>query len=79
MISQAPNQVATVRCGGCQMTLMYPYGAPSVKCAVCQYITNVGANSDTHSQTVVVENPMSFDGSGKLVSNVVVGVTTEKK
>uniref|UniRef100_A0A803MIQ6 Uncharacterized protein n=1 Tax=Chenopodium quinoa TaxID=63459 RepID=A0A803MIQ6_CHEQI len=33
----------------------------------------------SQSQTVVVENPMSFDGSGKLVSNVVVGVTTEKK
>ncbi|KAL5100780.1 hypothetical protein RYX36_005107 [Vicia faba] len=31
------------------------------------------------SQTVVVENPMSVDSSGKLVSNVVVGVTTEKK
>ncbi|KAI3496226.1 hypothetical protein L1887_38581 [Cichorium endivia] len=32
-----------------------------------------------HTQTVVVENPMSVDESGKLVSNVVVGVTTEKK
>lgn len=94
------NQFATVRCGSCQMALMYPYGAPSVKCAVCHYITNVGtangsgsvhrqngvATSSTstpvpnsQSQTVVVENPMSFDGSGKLVSNVVVGVTTEKK
>nr|XP_043625351.1 protein LSD1-like isoform X1 [Erigeron canadensis]XP_043625353.1 protein LSD1-like isoform X1 [Erigeron canadensis] len=33
----------------------------------------------SHDQTVVVENPMSVDESGKLVSNVVVGVTTEKK
>ncbi|KAL9329563.1 hypothetical protein ACSQ67_004566 [Phaseolus vulgaris] len=33
----------------------------------------------TQSQTVVVENPMSVDSSGKLVSNVVVGVTTDKK
>ncbi|CDP03017.1 unnamed protein product [Coffea canephora] len=33
----------------------------------------------SQSQTVVVENPMSVDKSGKLVSNVVVGVTTEKK
>ncbi|CAA6669912.1 unnamed protein product [Spirodela intermedia] len=32
-----------------------------------------------HGQTVVVENPMSVDETGKLVSNVVVGVTTEKK
>ncbi|XP_077253265.1 protein LOL2-like isoform X1 [Tasmannia lanceolata] len=31
------------------------------------------------SQTVVVENPMTVDESGKLVSNVVVGVTTAKK
>ncbi|GJY60386.1 hypothetical protein Tco_0461043 [Tanacetum coccineum] len=33
----------------------------------------------SHSQTVVVENPMSVDESGKLVNNVVVGVTMEKK
>uniref|UniRef100_A0A7C9E564 Zinc finger LSD1-type domain-containing protein n=1 Tax=Opuntia streptacantha TaxID=393608 RepID=A0A7C9E564_OPUST len=77
--SPAPNQVATVRCGSCQITLMYPYGAPSVKCAVCQYVTNVGSATHSQSQTVVVENPMSFDETGKLVSNVVVGVTTEKK
>ncbi|KAE9608223.1 putative transcription factor interactor and regulator LIM family [Lupinus albus] len=48
--------------------------------------TNPGTVSSTptsmphsQSQTVVVENPMSVDSSGKLVSNVVVGVTTEKK
>ncbi|WOL07874.1 hypothetical protein Cni_G16623 [Canna indica] len=29
--------------------------------------------------TVIVENPMSLDESGKLVSNLVVGVTTGKK
>ncbi|XVE91051.1 hypothetical protein DITRI_Ditri20bG0125100 [Diplodiscus trichospermus] len=34
--------------------------------------------SASTSQTVVVENPMSVDESGKLVSNVVVGVTTDK-
>ncbi|XP_010538647.1 PREDICTED: protein LSD1-like isoform X2 [Tarenaya hassleriana] len=33
----------------------------------------------TQTQTVVVENPMSLNESGKLVSNVVVGVTTDKK
>ncbi|KAK9227039.1 hypothetical protein WN943_012088 [Citrus x changshan-huyou] len=35
--------------------------------------------STSMTQTVVVENPMSVDESGKLVSNVVVGVSTEKK
>lgn len=84
------------------MMLMYPCGAPSVKCAVCHYITNVNAGDGrahaplnspngtattasgssstpkarSQNQTVVVQNPMSVDESGKLVSNVVVGVTT---
>ncbi|MQL75340.1 hypothetical protein Taro_007691 [Colocasia esculenta] len=88
------NQVAHVNCGQCHTTLMYPYGAPSVKCAICHFVTNVGTRSNTmqpvpvytpngpmvtpalisgqslphpHSQTVVVENPMSVDDSGKLV------------
>ncbi|KAB1201655.1 Protein LSD1 [Morella rubra] len=103
-LKKVPGQVAHVNCANCRTTLMYPYGAPSVKCAVCHYVTNVGmgntrvpipvhrpngtANSgattstaipSSQSQTVVVENPMTVDESGKLVSNVVVGVTTDKK
>lgn len=39
----APN-MAHVNCGNCHTTLMYPYGAPSVKCAVCQFITNVNVS-----------------------------------
>ena len=38
------NQVAHVHCGNCRTTLMYPYGAPSVKCALCQYVTNVNVS-----------------------------------
>ncbi|KAK3006738.1 hypothetical protein RJ639_016089 [Escallonia herrerae] len=98
-----PHNLAHVNCGNCHTMLMYPYGAQSVKCAVCQHVTNVhmgntrvpipshrpsGASTSTpippsstarprtQSQTVVVQNPMSVDESGKLVSNVVVGVTT---
>jgi LSD1 subclass zinc finger protein len=33
----------------------------------------------SHSQTVVVENPMTMDESGKLVSNVAVGVSTDRR
>ncbi|THG17465.1 hypothetical protein TEA_006855 [Camellia sinensis var. sinensis] len=103
---KSSNQLAHVNCGNCRTTLMYPYGAPSVKCAICHYITNVNmgnvrvpipmhrpngattpasmpstsaAMPHSQTQTVVVENPMSVDESGKLVSNVVVGVTTDKK
>ncbi|KAF3510497.1 hypothetical protein F2Q69_00009206, partial [Brassica cretica] len=35
------NQFAHINCGNCRTTLMYPYGASSVKCAVCQFVTNV--------------------------------------
>uniref|UniRef100_A0A166D6A4 Zinc finger LSD1-type domain-containing protein n=1 Tax=Daucus carota subsp. sativus TaxID=79200 RepID=A0A166D6A4_DAUCS len=38
------NQVAQVNCGNCQMLLMYQYGARSVKCAVCQFVTSVGVS-----------------------------------
>uniref|UniRef100_A0A0A9E7F9 Zinc finger LSD1-type domain-containing protein n=1 Tax=Arundo donax TaxID=35708 RepID=A0A0A9E7F9_ARUDO len=84
---------------------MYPYGAPSVKCAICNYITTTTANtvastpsarptsngssysassssapkSQPQNVTVVVENPMTVDEKGKLVSNVAVGVTAGKK
>lgn len=46
-VCTAVNQVANVRCGHCHTTLMYPYGAPSVKCAICHYVTNVGVNFET--------------------------------
>ena len=39
------NQVAHVNCGNCRMLLMYQYGARSVKCAVCQFITSVGVST----------------------------------
>ncbi|KMZ65209.1 Zinc finger protein LSD1 [Zostera marina] len=32
----------------------------------------------TKTQTVVVENPKSLDGNGRMISNVAVGVTSEK-
>lgn len=37
--AQQANQLGHVVCGGCQTTLMYAYGAQSVKCAVCNHVT----------------------------------------
>ncbi len=37
------------------------------------------ALTQSEPQTVVVENPMTLDESGKLVSNVAVGMTTDKR
>lgn len=42
--SQA-NQLGHVVCGGCSITLMYAYGAASVKCAVCEVVTPVGGTA----------------------------------
>lgn len=39
------NQVAHVNCGNCKMLLRYPYGARSVKCAVCSFVTLVGVST----------------------------------
>lgn len=71
--AQQANQLGHVMCSGCHVTLMYAYGAHTVKCAVCNAVTPV--NSDTivggggaqqqrkedegvqQHATVVVENP----------------------
>ncbi|XP_031131617.1 protein LOL3-like isoform X1 [Ipomoea triloba] len=44
--------------------------------ATSSSMTPSTATTRPQNQTVVVQNPMSVDESGKLVSNVVVGVTT---
>ncbi|KAB5573897.1 hypothetical protein DKX38_001091 [Salix brachista] len=46
------NQVAHVNCGSCRMLLMYQYGARSVKCAVCNFVTPVGVSSSIHSSFI---------------------------
>ncbi|KAG5384804.1 hypothetical protein IGI04_036274, partial [Brassica rapa subsp. trilocularis] len=44
---ESANQVAHVNCGSCRMLLMYQYGARSVKCAVCSFVTSVGGSTST--------------------------------
>ena len=62
---------------------MYAFGAQSVKCAACNYITatstpehgSVATPGDgVAPQMVVVENPPTLDESGNVVSNMAVGV-----
>lgn len=38
----AVNRVAHLSCAHCHTMLVYPYGAPSVKCAICHYVMNIG-------------------------------------
>ncbi|KAJ6950611.1 hypothetical protein NC651_004326 [Populus alba x Populus x berolinensis] len=80
-----------VVCRGCTSVLLYPSGATNMANVRIPLPANrpngIGGTAPSTSmslphsqtQTVVVENPMSVDESGKLVSSVVVGVTTEKK
>ena len=71
--------------------LAYSYGAHSVKCSICNYITQVGSGNSTQAQTqhnqqqqhghpapqtVLVENPPTLDEEGRLLSNnMAVGVS----
>lgn len=74
------TQVAHIRCDGCSVTLMYPAGAHAVKCAFCSFITCLPPNPEegTGFQTVIVENPMTLDDTGRLVSSVSVGVSVKR-
>ncbi|KAJ8758572.1 hypothetical protein K2173_000293 [Erythroxylum novogranatense] len=75
-----PTGAPSVKCALCHyitntanMRIPLPVNRPNVTNGMTP------SSSSIPTQTVVVENPMSVDESGKLVSNVVVGVTTEKK
>lgn len=74
------TQVAHIRCDGCGVTLMYPAGAHAVKCAFCSFITCLTPNREegTEIQTVIVENPMTLDDTGRLVSSVSVGIRVKR-
>ncbi|WJX24715.1 histone demethylase SWIRM1 [Trifolium repens] len=77
-----PYGAPSVKCAICHYitNVCMTNGRPPVPAQRPNETTGSGTSRPRfESQTVVVENPMSVDSSGKLVSNVVVGVTTEKK
>ena len=71
-----------------RIQLMHAAGARSVMCAACNFVTHVDAGASSHGgsrapsshtlgpKMVVVENPR-LDASGKMVSNMAVGVVAE--
>ena len=69
------NQVGHLKCGLCQITLMYAHGAQSVKCAVCNHVTPVQPSTvaPLHPAT---EAPAAQSGpsssTGKATQTVVV-------
>jgi LSD1 subclass zinc finger protein len=40
----AEHQVGKVYCGQCDTLLMYPFGAPAVKCSNCLFVTDIGVS-----------------------------------
>ncbi|WRX27159.1 Snf7 family - like 8 [Theobroma cacao] len=77
-----PYGAPSVKCAVCQYVTNVGMGNVRVPLPVNRPngVAATGTTPSTStSQTVVVENPMSVDESGKLVTNVVVGVTTDKK
>ncbi|XP_074578006.1 protein LOL2-like [Curcuma longa] len=82
-----PYGASSVKCAICHyitnvglpnMRVTAPAASRPNETAPIQPSTSVHS-SHVPNTTVVVENPMSVNESGKLVSNVVVGVTTGKK
>jgi LSD1 subclass zinc finger protein len=43
-ISVAAHEVGNVRCGRCEILLIYPLGAPAVKCSLCFFVTEIGVS-----------------------------------
>ncbi|KAK7247337.1 hypothetical protein RIF29_42218 [Crotalaria pallida] len=83
-----PYGAPSVKCAICHyitnvgMTngrLPFPVHSPNGTTNSATVPSTTTSMPQSQSQTVVVENPMSVDSNGKLVSNVVVGVTTDKK
>jgi len=88
--SAGAGHASRCQCGGCGIQLMYAAGARSVMCAACNFVTHVDAGASSHGgswapsatnslgpKMVVVENPPTLDASGKMVSNMAVGVVAE--
>lgn len=40
----AAHEVGKVHCGHCVTLLMYPFGAPAVKCSLCLFVTEIGVS-----------------------------------
>ncbi|CAN7013734.1 unnamed protein product [Brassica rapa subsp. trilocularis] len=84
-----PYGAPSVRCAVCQFVtnvnmgngrVPFPTNQPNGTASPGSMpSTSTQSTPPSQTQTVVVENPMSVNESGKLVSNVVVGVTTDKK
>ncbi|XP_021674600.1 protein LSD1 isoform X2 [Hevea brasiliensis] len=79
-----PYGAPSVKCAICQYVsnmanVRVPLPANRPNGATGMIPSTSTSTPHSQTQTVVVENPMSVDESGNLVSNVVVGVTTERK
>ncbi|XP_039053695.1 protein LSD1-like isoform X2 [Hibiscus syriacus] len=77
-----PHGAPSVKCAVCQYVTNVGMGNVRVPPPVNRPNETAASGSKpstSPSLTVVVENPMSVDESGKLVSNVVVGITTGKR
>jgi len=57
------NQIGHIVCSCCQITLMYAFGAASVKCAVCNTVTQVNHSPLTQPSAQQGPSSSSIGGS----------------
>ncbi|KAF3321632.1 Protein LOL2 [Carex littledalei] len=81
-----PHGAQSVRCSRCNYVTniisgagLTPIAGPRPTEIIQGPPTTTQASPQTNNMTVVVENPMTVDGDGKLVSNVAVGITSGGK
>eukprot|EP00192_Tetraselmis_astigmatica_P025635 CAMPEP_0117665306 /NCGR_PEP_ID=MMETSP0804-20121206/9737_1 /TAXON_ID=1074897 /ORGANISM="Tetraselmis astigmatica, Strain CCMP880" /LENGTH=143 /DNA_ID=CAMNT_0005472705 /DNA_START=779 /DNA_END=1210 /DNA_ORIENTATION=+ len=72
-LQQPPSQqLGHVVCGGCHVTLMYAFGAQSVKCALCNFVTSVQGAPVTMYHPAGVMPPGSMQPQMKPMTHAVV-------
>ncbi|KAJ6367726.1 hypothetical protein OIU78_000313 [Salix suchowensis] len=58
------NDQGQVKCGSCDVLLMYPYGASSVRCSSCRFVTEIGDQNRRPPWSMIQgypPRPMSFN------------------
>uniref|UniRef100_A0A0E0C4L6 Zinc finger LSD1-type domain-containing protein n=1 Tax=Oryza meridionalis TaxID=40149 RepID=A0A0E0C4L6_9ORYZ len=56
------HEVGKVHCGHCATLLMYPFGAPAVKCSLCLFVTEIGERNVR--RRLSIEQPTRTNSSG---------------
>lgn len=58
--SFSAHEVGQVKCGSCAVLLMYQFGAASVRCSSCSFVTEIGVSDYCDWDSFIIITTMSF-------------------